>query len=187
MTALGAISVGLSVAAVRALWRGCLRSVVANLGVQTVLIYTLVVWLIFPVISPYKHYTQFFECVAEVVQPGDTVLVFANIHESNLGQMCITLNRFVPVIWDRQKLVSMLTQQRRRVFIFVEEWDYRKVAHLLPPDVGIFCSKPMFDPIGRCQKPILRCITNLAGAQRLALFQPIEKPAVPTSKPWKAP
>jgi len=171
----------------RELGRGHLLTVAFMLGAQVILTYTLIVQLIFPLISPYKQYTPFFERVAGVVRPGDVVLACANIHEANLGQACISLNQLVPVLWNQQRLVSMLTQKERRVFIFVEEWNYFDIKPLLPPSTGVYWSQAMAVPLRHYQKPILRCLTNLTGAQRPMPFQTLEKDTIPLSKHWKMP
>lgn len=184
---LGVVCLALSIYGVRALWVGRLIPAATSLGVQVILTYTLIVQLIFPLVGPYKHYTAFFERVAEVVQPGDLVLAYANIHEANLGQACISLNRLVPVFWGRQRLAALLSQQQQRVFIFVEEWNYPGIKRMLPPGAGVYWSQPMTVPLRGARKPVLRCFTNVAGAQRPALFQTLEKDNVPLSRSWNTP
>lgn len=187
LSLVGVSCLGLSAFAFRALWRGRLGLVAGSLGVQVVLAYTLIVQLVFPLVSPFKHYTTFFERMAETVQPGDVILAYANIHEANLGQACISLNRIVPVLWGQPRLISLLKQQEQRVFIFVEEWNYPAIKPLLSASTGVYWSQPMTAPFRSSRKPVLRCLTNLTGAQRPPLFQALENDNVPLSKPWNTP
>ena len=79
-------------------------------------------------------------------------------------------------------MAALLTQQNQRVFFFVEEWNYPDVQRLLPANTGVYWSEPMSDPLRHARKPVLRCFTNVTGAQRPALFQALEKDTVPLTK-----
>jgi len=147
---------------------------IITLGVQTVLTYSVVVWLVFPVISPHKHFVDYFEQLAKQLQPGDFIATFRGIHEANLGQACITLNRRIPDIKDPRRIATILNQQSRRVFVLVEGWHYDELKPLLPTHLAVFCSQSMEDPLSHSKKWVLRCFTNVSGDRRPALFQDVE-------------
>ena len=160
------------------------RTVVISLAVQTVFSYVLIIWLVFPVANPYKHYTPYFEQLAADLQPDDYIATYKGIHEANLGQACITLNRLIPAIKDPKQLLALLKQQTRRVFILVEEWRYAKIEPLLPDHVTVFYSPITVNPVSHSTNAILRCLTNVSGDRRPSHFQIMEKSAVPFSKIW---
>jgi hypothetical protein len=139
---------------------GNLRRSAACMGVQMVLTFTLVVWLVFPVISPFKHHTAFFESIAARVMPGDYVVIYGEMHEANLGQACISLNRILPVIRDPELAVRLLEPGGRRVFVISEKEFAGTLEWLVDSNVRTLHEEDRLNPLAREVREGLKCWTN---------------------------
>jgi len=144
-----------------ALRRGNLGMVAANIGIQTVLIYTMVVWLVFPIISPYKQHVQFFDTLRAITRPGDMVAAYENVGEASLGQACISMNRVLPVIEGPQRAIRLLQSSGKRFLLVVEDGPrFDELMRLLGDQSKILYSHSLVNPLRPNRKRSIYCLSN---------------------------
>lgn len=158
---LGVAFIGSAVFVFMALRAGKLANMAKSISVQLVLTYSLFIWLVFPVISPYKHFIPFFEKLAMMAHPNDVIAVYRDLGESDIGQCCITLNRIPVLVKDMKGLGNLFRINDRRVFILVNQKDMPPLKKYIEEGrMKVVFSQCIQNPLTPKKKREMFCLSN---------------------------